>query len=1592
MDDLNVWLGKPPQKESQSGDASNVSLQSSPQPPASTPSANEETSNGEDIPFSPEQGSGQASENGEIEASNVEMGESETDELQKSEGEEQNHLDTSADFEVTKQDGLVVRPPELSEDEKEQYEHLPGYFTVRKILYAMPDRKYIVKLASGEVDAVERSQLTQQFSGGKLALNAYRSFTKKHKGQRSRQPPMLPSGDVNWNKIQVSDTESEVEERPRKRGKRGMRFGDVDATDFEQSLSSGDDFTDSDVRPRERRSTRLAPKRRRILMREEADDLFDSDDEVLDSRRPRRQAAKIARKKQAIQTARAARVERAVSSEERMQRRVSTRRSERTRAQPTRSMRERQEDELSSQSEKDLGPKIVATKEIFAKLPRNDPFRQRHQQECATCFNPGDHEIKGPLVFCQGCSNSYHKVCLGPRGSRDHLVTKVGDNSFVLQCRRCIGIARERDPGAPHYGRCAACDRSGPVSKPFRRRLTTRQEQVQREENGGSDPITITQPGTINNIANVMFRCATCNRAWHMHHLPNRKTAHHGDSDEEGLEEKQIAQKRFDMYHRSWICKDCVENQHHVDTLVAWRPIDRESYVPGTTIDKLQEVEKEYLVKWKSQSYLRCTWMPGTWIWGVASANSRAAFAKRQENQLPRMTTKDAIPEEFHRVDIVFDVHYTSVVRNSSEGIDLARVKEVDTAFVKFKGLGYEDSIWEKPPSYTDTERFRDFKEAYEDFVKKKYMSIPPQSTLRRTLANVRQMDFGTSLMKKMQPSIMVGGKVMQYQLEGLNWLYYQWYRQHNAILADEMGLGKTIQLIALMATLISDHKCWPFLVVVPNSTCPNWRREIKKWVPSLRAVCYYGSTAARRLSHDYELFPAESEPDSSKKKGKNEYKDIKAHIVIASYESVVEKTTAHSLQRVPWQGLIVDEGQRLKSDKNLIYEALSKYRFPFKVLMTGTPLQNNARELFNLLQFLDKDKHNAAQLEAQYAELTQENVPELHELLKPYFLRRTKAQVLTFLPPMSQIIVPVTMSALQRKVSKSIMSQNPALMKSIFSRDGTAPIKERANLNNILMQLRKALCHPFVYSREIEDRSLDRDTEFKTLVEASSKLQLLSIMLPKLKERGHRVLMFSQFLDNLDIIEDFLDGLGMLHRRLDGSISALEKQKRIDEFNEPNSPYFAFLLSTRAGGVGINLATADTVIILDPDFNPHQDIQALSRAHRIGQQNKVLVFQLMTRSSPEEKIMQIGKKKMALDHVLIEAMDQDDEAGMDLESILRHGAAALFDDEVEDDIVYNEASVDKLLDRSRIESTKTNETTKSAESQFSFARIWANDKATLEEGLQESGTSTPNPDIWDKILKERQKAFEEEQARKAEQLGRGKRKRGNVDYGGKPNQEDVEEAEEGEEEEKDAVKSRGKGEGEVSDGDEDFHEVAEIDTDTGAGTAEDTEAEVLAVKAQPFKRVKVPTGQAPHFNGDIHIPDEYMRVPVPARHKCTACMEEHPMGWCRLKIAGVEHCGLCGLAHMGHGRTCPHLNNEKQVETLLMTLKESTESRELVDEAVKYLRVIRGDLVSQRRQKERKAQQLLEQQQQMQGQFPVASASGTGGHSKNAGGRTSQN
>ena len=1004
-------------------------------------------------------------------------------------------------------------------------------------------------------------------------------------------------------------------------------------------------------------------------------------------------------------------------------------------------MKEREVDDIYlSGSETQPTAKVYGVRETFKHRDAHEPFRNRHCQNCDTCGDTGSSNLN-PLVYCQGCSFAYHKNCLGPRSNREHLVTKVAEDDFVLQCRRCINTVKKKNATAPNHARCQDCRELGQSCAPFRSHTKAAKEQEDREANNGVDPITLVNPALINNPDNVLFRCRSCCRGFHFHHLPALDDFTYDLTSDE----TERAKTRFSQYSAQWQCKECIRQESKKpDLIVAWRPVDVDAYDPGTGVDDINEDEKGYLIKWEGRSYFQVVWMPGAWVWGILAHASRSSFAKK--NPPMKLTTETAIPEEFLRIDIVLDVEYTNYVDITTADIDRARINEVARALIKYKGLGYEDVVWETVPRPHDGDRWSDFVTAYNDWVLGRYITLPRPTGLKSKTDKLRAQTFG-GLERRKQPDTMIGGELMKYQLDGLNWIYHQWHGQRSGILADEMGLGKTIQVIAFLAMMALEHNIFPFLVVVPNSTCPNWRREIKKWAPSLRVVAFYGSAAARDMIHKYELYPSNTQ---------NKNSDLRCHVVVTSYEAATDSSCARFFRRVPWQGLVVDEGQRIKSDKSQNNRVLSSWKIPFRLLLTGTPLQNNARELFNLLQFLDDDI-SAQDLEEEYSEITQDKIGELHNVIRPFILRRTKAQVLTFLPPLAQIIVPVSMSVVQKTAYKSILSKNTDLLRALISR-GTR-VAERSNMNNILMQLRKCLCHPFVYNRNIEESGLQAVHLHRNLVEASSKLQLLEILLPKLRDRGHRVLMFSQFLDMLTIVEDFLDGLGMRYQRLDGSMNAMEKQKKIDGFNAPNSPLFAFLLSTRAGGVGINLATADTVIILDPDFNPHQDLQALSRAHRIGQTKKVLCFQLVTRGSAEEKIVQMGRKKMALDHVVVEQLDTEDLEHKDVESILKHGAAELFNDEQADkDIRYDDASVEKLLDRSQLENTKSGANS-TVQSQFSHARVWANNDRAFEDSLGSSEEErAPDLGLWDKILKDRQRTAAEEAAARVAKLGRGKR------------------------------------------------------------------------------------------------------------------------------------------------------------------------------------------------------------------------------------------
>ncbi|KAI0427619.1 PHD/FYVE-zinc-finger like domain-containing protein [Xylaria sp. FL1042] len=1260
---------------------------------------------------------------------------------------------------------VVLRPP----PDPESYERIRPSRTVLRVLEdseSGDEAVYTVEFEDGRMEYATYEELLH-CKGGKDAIKAYEPSFSFHSNNMAVNSNKRPRSEDEW---QASDSDLGLEKKRRRPPTReSIRQASYEASDGPGSDSDEPEHQMNQLRLRSRHSV-TAPTTGRVTRNRlgknprtvaDSDDELaqehtyehthnhtrDSDDDdlfiVRSDLAPQRRSSKM--KKGKVRPKRTQTTRRREGSDSSIGY-EPTRRSGRANKN-TKSMKDPDIDEYYAVEERQTdAPKHAAIKEVFQPLAPDSHFRTMHSDTCESCLAESGG-TKNPLVHCQGCSFSYHKACIGPRAAREHRVTKVGHEDFVMQCKFCIQSYRKKDARAPNHTLCQTCKIPGPSCAEFSTKKTSKQEEKARMENGGEDPVTEVDPLLVNNADNVLFRCTNCKRGYHFGHLPALTT--------EIVDDQDIKDNRLAEYSLAgWSCKDCIDTNFKIQSLVAWRPVDPTAYRQGQTNRDYGEDAIEYLMKWTGRSHFHDTWMPGAWVFGVAPSVMRQAFHKRESSTFPKMNKSTAIEEEWLLADVLLNVKYRTRVITSSKAEDLGRIEDITSVFVKFQGLSYEEVVWDEPPPQDSGAPWDAFVAAYDEYLNGKYFVAVPDYKMRERIAFYRSLDFGQECELKSQPAQLRKGDLMEYQIEGVNFLLYNFHQQQNVILADEMGLGKTVQIVAFISSLThSKPGCWPFLVVVPNSTCPNWRRELKQWAPDLRVVTYHGGKVAQDLAYRHELYP------DGPKSG------MKAHVVIMSYEAAANVTSSFS--GVKWVGLIVDEGQRLKNEETTLYKSLRDMKIPCRILLTGTPLQNNKRELFNLLQFIDS-KRNAAELDERYAELTKDNLPELHSLIRPYFLRRTKAQVLKFLPPMAQIILPVTMTVLQEKLSKSIMARNPELIKAIISRS-RVKAGERKSMSNILSDLRQCLCHPFCFNGEIEDKTVDIAQMHRNLVEASPKLLLFEIMLPKLKERGHRVLIFSQYLHSLTILEDFLTGMDMPHARIDGNLSALEKQKRIDAFNAPNSPLFAMLLSTRAGGVGINLATADTVIIYDPDFNPHQDIQALSRAHRIGQKRKVLCFQLMTKNTVEEKIIQMGRKKMALDHALIESMDAKEEAGEDLESILKHGAAALFSDESKDKITYDATSVDKLLDRSQIENTDTGDDD-SAGTQFSFARIWANDKGDLASNMEDT-VQNPDPksntSIWENILKEREAQHERELAANQKAYGRGVRRQGTqgIDY-----------------------------------------------------------------------------------------------------------------------------------------------------------------------------------------------------------------------------------
>lgn len=482
----------------------------------------------------------------------------------------------------------------------------------------------------------------------------------------------------------------------------------------------------------------------------------------------------------------------------------------------------------------------------------------------------------------------------------------------------------------------------------------------------------------------------------------------------------------------------------------------------------------------------------------------------------------------------------------------------------------------------------------------------------------------------KEQPSLLIGGTLKEYQVKGLQWMISLYNNNLNGILADEMGLGKTIQTISLLTYLI-EHKDQrgPFLVIVPLSTLTNWNVEFEKWAPSIGKIVYKGPPPARKIQQQ-------------------QLRQNNWQVLLTTYEYIIKDRPV--LSRVKWMHMIVDEGHRMKNANSKLSNTLTQYYSTrYRLILTGTPLQNNLPELWALLNFVLPTIFKSVKSFDEWfntpfantggqdkMELTEEEqllvIRRLHKVLRPFLLRRLKKDVEKDLPDKQERVIKCRFSALQAKIYKQLVTYN-----KISVSDGKGGKTGIRGLSNMLMQLRKLCNHPFVFE-QVEDQMNPKKLNNDLLWRTAGKFELLDRVLPKFQATGHRVLLFFQMTQIMNIMEDFLRLRNMAYLRLDGSTKSDDRSELLSQFNDPNSPYFCFLLSTRAGGLGLNLQTADTVIIYDSDWNPHQDLQAQDRAHRIGQKNEVRILRLISSNSVEEKILERAQYKLDMDGKVIQA------------------------------------------------------------------------------------------------------------------------------------------------------------------------------------------------------------------------------------------------------------------------------------------------------------------------------------------------------------------
>jgi len=479
-----------------------------------------------------------------------------------------------------------------------------------------------------------------------------------------------------------------------------------------------------------------------------------------------------------------------------------------------------------------------------------------------------------------------------------------------------------------------------------------------------------------------------------------------------------------------------------------------------------------------------------------------------------------------------------------------------------------------------------------------------------------RAAAWETAQQAQFEPPADLQAQLRDYQLDGYRWLMRLADSGFGAVLADDMGLGKTVQTLAL---LLQRAAGGPALVVAPTSVCGNWLLEAARFAPELR-IELYGDA----LSGDEPEDEAQPAPDPARRVARR--RQVRAlgpgQVLVCSYALL--QIDADILADARWHSIVLDEAQAIKNPATLRAKAALALQGDFRLALTGTPIENRLGELWSIMGFSNPGLLGSAeQFAKNFANpIERESDPHrkaqssrrLRRLLSPFLKRRSKSEVLSDLPPRTEIVHEVLPGAKERALLEALRQQAEASVAQSLTA-ATDGGQNRFQILAALTRLRRAACDPRLVAPELGLIGA-KVLEFERLA-----LELVA--------GRHKALVFSQFTDFLALLRERLDLAGLGYQYLDGGTPAVERNKRIAAFQAGAGDLF--LISLKAGGFGLNLTTADYVIIADPWWNPASEEQASARAHRIGQQRPVTVYRLVTQGSIEEKIVRLHRSKRAL-------------------------------------------------------------------------------------------------------------------------------------------------------------------------------------------------------------------------------------------------------------------------------------------------------------------------------------------------------------------------